>query len=146
MGAISTAALPDIVFMLLFFFMVVTVMREDENEVTIEKPQATELEKIIKKHLVAYINVGVPFDEKTYGKEPRISLDGVISDLKDIRPWIEKKRADIVLEQERSKLIVSIKADKNVKMGLISDIKQELRQAQALIVNYSANEESKLDD
>ena len=144
--AISTASLPDIVFMLLFFFMVVTVMREDEVDVEVTKPEATEMEKIVKKHLVAYINVGVPFDQDKYGDKPRISLDGKIQNIEDIQPWIEKKRNAIVLEDERNGLIVSIKADKDVKMGLISDIKQELRQAQALKVNYSANDRSKLDD
>ena len=61
MGAISTASLPDIVFMLLFFFMVATVLRTEEEMVQVTKPEASELYKVQKKHLIRYINIGVPW-------------------------------------------------------------------------------------
>ena len=74
MGAISTASLPDIVFMLLFFFMVATVLRTEEEKVQVTKPEASELYKVQKKHLIRYINIGVPMDTRR-GTEPVIQLN-----------------------------------------------------------------------
>ena len=143
MPAISTASLPDIIFMLLFFFMVVTVMREDDPKVKISKPSATETEKLEKKSLVDYINVGPPMDVR-FGTEPMIQLDDSFATLADIGPWIEanRERRD---EAERPAITTSLKVDKKTKMGIVTDIKQELRESNALKINYSVNKGSALD-
>lgn len=135
---ISTASLPDIVFMLLFFFMVVTVMREQEVKVKISPPEATEVEKLEKKSLVDYINIGPPVDRR-YGTEPRIQLDDAFADISDIRIWIEANR-DERQEAEKSLITTSLKVDRDTKMGIVTDVKQELREAQALKINYSTSQ------
>ena len=135
--AISTASLPDIIFMLLFFFMVVTVMREQDLKVKISKPNATEIEKLEKKSLVDYINIGPPVDRR-YGTEPRIQLDDAFAEVADIRVWVDQNR-DERQEAEKSLITTSFKVDRDVKMGIVTDIKQELREAQALKINYSTN-------
>lgn len=136
--AISTASLPDIVFMLLFFFMVTTVMREVTLLVQNKKPKATEVKKLEKKNLVTYIYVGKPLErlQPTMGTEPRIQLNDAFAKLSEIKPYVIESRTEIN-EAERPLMTVSIKADEKVKMGLISDIKQELRKADALKINYS---------
>jgi biopolymer transport protein ExbD len=138
-GAISTASLPDIVFMLLFFFMVTTVMREVEMKVSITTPKGTELQKLERKDLVTYIYVGKPMIsyQSVVGTEPRIQLNDSFSKLEDIQPFVIQERESIN-EAERSLLTVSIKADQDVKMGLVTDVKQELRRAQSYKINYSA--------
>ena len=137
MGAISTASLPDIVFMLLFFFMVATVLRTEEEKVQVTKPYASELYKIQKKHLIRYINIGVPMESRR-GTAPVIQLNDQFSDVVDIQGWIEKERLTLA-ESEQSKMWVSLKVDKDTKMGIVTDVKQELRNARALKVLYSAN-------
>lgn len=138
--AISTASLPDIVFMLLFFFMVSTVMREVTLKVENKKPKATEIKKLERKSLVTYIYVGKP--KKQYipqvGKEPRLQLNDAFARVKDIQQYVITERENIN-EAERPLMTVSIKADQDVKMGLITDIKQELRKANTLKINYSTS-------
>ncbi|GGH70968.1 MAG: biopolymer transporter ExbD [Bacteroidetes bacterium] len=136
--AVSTASLPDIVFMLLFFFMVATTMREVELKVTVGKPSATEIQKLERKDLVCYVYVGAPKTDyqAKFGTEPRVQLDDQIAAVSEVGFFVTQVRSDIA-EAEQSKMTVSIKADGNVKMGLISDIKQELRQVNALLINYS---------
>ena len=136
--AISTASLPDIVFMLLFFFMVSTVMREVTLLVENQKPKATEIKKLEKKSLVTYVYVGKP--KKQYisqvGTEPRVQLNDSFASLNEIQQFILTER-EAISEAERNQMTVSIKADKEVKMGLITDVKTELRKAEALKINYS---------
>ncbi len=136
--AISTASLPDIVFMLLFFFMVTTVMREVTLLVENNKPFATEIKKLEKKSLVTYLYVGKPKKkfQSVVGTEPRIQLNDSFARLQEIKPFIIEERTAIN-EAERPLMTVSIKADENVRMGLVGDIKQELRKAEALKINYS---------
>ncbi len=135
---ISTASLPDIVFMLLFFFMVTTVMREVTLKVENTKPKATEIKKLERKSLVTYIYVGKPKKEYAtqLGSEPVLQLDDAIARVNEIGPFVIASREQIN-EAERPLMTVSIKADENVKMGLITDIKQELRKANSLKINYS---------
>lgn len=137
MAAVSTASLPDIVFMLLFFFMVTTVMREQDLLVKVSKPDASEITKLEKKSLVDYINIGPPID-KRLGSEPIIQLDDAIATTADIDQWIKDNRAERA-EAEQSQITTSLKVDQDVKMGIVTEIKQELRHAQALKINYSAN-------
>lgn len=138
MQAISTASLPDIVFMLLFFFMVTTTMREVEYKVKIKLPKATEIKKLEKKSLVSYIYVGSPLPQYQgmYGSEPRIQLNDKLSTLADIADYIESEREERD-EAEVPMMYYSLKVDADTKMGIVTDIKQEMRLVQALKINYS---------
>ena len=135
---ISTASLPDIVFMLLFFFMVTTVMRETTIMVQQSLPQATEIQKLEKKSLVSYIYIGSPVErmQGTYGNKARIQLNDAFATVDDIPQYITAERTARD-EKEVPFMTTSIKADQNTKMGIITDVKQELRKANALKINYS---------
>ena len=135
---ISTASLPDIVFMLLFFFMVTTVMRETTIMVQQSLPQATEIQKLEKKSLVSYIYIGSPVErmQGTYGTKARIQLNDAFATVDDIPQYITAERTDRD-EKEVPFMTTSIKADQNTKMGIVTDVKQELRKANALKINYS---------
>lgn len=135
MAAISTASLPDIVFMLLFFFMVATVLRTEEELVKVVRPQASELYKIEKKHLIRYINIGPPQDARR-GTEPVVQLNDQFASPERVREWVDNERSTII-DAEQSKMWVSLKVDKETKMGIVTDVKQELRKASALKVLYS---------
>ena len=145
LAPISTASLPDIVFMLLFFFMVTTVMRETEMLVENILPQATEVKKLERKSLVSYIYIGSPKGNNRkakYGKEAKIQLNDAYARVSDIQAFIITER-ETRAEEEVPLLTTSIKADVNVKMGIVSDIKQELRKSQAYKINYSTRKEEK---
>ncbi len=138
---ISTASLPDIVFMLLFFFMVSTTMREVTMMVDIKVPEGTELSKLEKKSLVSYIYVGEPNKQyqRVYGSEPRIQLNDQFAQPSDIIDFITAER-EARDEAEVPQMITSLKVDSYAKMGLVTDIKQELRKCSALHINYSARQ------
>ena len=136
--AISTASLPDIVFMLLFFFMVATTMREVDLNVDVMVPEAKEVTKLEKKDLVSNIYVGVPMRkfQKNFGTLPRIQLNDQFATIEDIQAFIASER-ESRKEELRNKLTTSLKVDQYTKMGIITDIKQELRKASSLKLNYS---------
>ena len=138
MAAISTASLPDIVFMLLFFFMVTTVMRETTLFVNVITPKATEIKKMEKKSLVSYIYIGPPIKrlQSSYGTSARIQLNDAFASVDEIQEFIATER-EARDEKEIPYMTASIKADESVKMGIITDVKQELRKANALKINYS---------
>lgn len=142
---ISTASLPDIVFMLLFFFMVSTTMKEVTMKVQIRSPKATEIEKLEKKSLVTYIYVGQPLKQyrAIFGSEPRIQLNDSFATTEDIQSYIVQER-ESMKETDRPKMTVSIKGDYDCPMGTITDIKQALRKAQALKISYSTRKLSEL--
>jgi len=135
---VSTASLPDIVFMLLFFFMVTTVMRETSLKVVHVLPKAQEVAKLERKSLVAYIHIGPPIKSlaSIYGTEPRVQLDDAFASVKDIPAFVEKVKAE-TNEAEVPFLTYSLKVDSDAKMGIVTDVKQELREANALKINYS---------
>ncbi|MGB0849770.1 MAG: ExbD/TolR family protein [Bacteroidia bacterium] len=137
--AINTSALPDIVFMLLFFFMVATKMRDKEMKVRTQLPQATEVEKLEKKSRLHYIFVGPPLNAE-FGTTPRIQLDGAFATVDDIQEYITIKNSEKD-EKEVPFMTTSLKADKSVKMGVVTDIKQELREVNALKLSYTASKE-----
>ncbi|MBV5312180.1 MAG: biopolymer transporter ExbD [Prolixibacteraceae bacterium] len=137
--AISTASLPDIVFMLLFFFMVTTTIRDVSLLVKVQLPEATELTKLEKKSLVSYIYVGPPQKQytKTFGTEPRIQLNDQFAKVSDIPDYILAERASRD-EAEIPFMVTSLKVDELTKMQIVGDIKMELRKAAALHINYSS--------
>lgn len=138
MPAISTASLPDIVFMLLFFFMVATTMRETNEMVENQLPYADQVEKLDKKDLIMYIYAGKPLEryQGTMGTEARIQLNDNFANVNDIQQFIFAER-----ESKREELVpfltTSLKVDEETRMGLVSDIKLELRKAEALKINYT---------
>jgi biopolymer transport protein ExbD len=134
---IPTSALPDIIFMLLFFFMVTTVLRDNELLVEQKLPQATQLQKLEKKSLISYLFVGKPKNTALYGTEPRIQANDVLINTKDILLWVNQEK-DKLSEAERDQITISMKADREVKMGPISDIQFELREADARKLMYAS--------
>ncbi|MEN1785201.1 MAG: biopolymer transporter ExbD [Bacteroidota bacterium] len=136
--AVSTASLPDIVFMLLFFFMTVTTMKDSSLLVQNTLPNATEIKKLEKKDRVIYIYVGKPTKEyqSLYGTEPKIQLNDKFASVEEVGSYILAERAKKPQELQNV-LTTALKVDKEANMGLISDIKQELRQVNALKVNYT---------
>ncbi|NKI25528.1 biopolymer transporter ExbD [Arenibacter sp. 6A1] len=139
--AVNTASLPDIVFMLLFFFMTVTVMKDSTLKVENVLPNATEVKKLEKKDRIIYIYVGKPTREyeKTYGTESKIQLNDKFAQASDVGDYILQERAKKPQELQ-DVLTTALKVDKNANMGIISDIKQELRKVNALKVNYTTYE------
>ena len=123
--AIPTASLPDMIFTMLIFFMVSTVLKVYDVKVKYTLPSAEAIEKIENKRLISYIWVG---------KDGRIQIDDNIVQLEDITDIMYRKR------QENPNVIVSLRVDKNSKMGIVIDIQQALRKADALRINYSAME------
>lgn len=135
---ISTASLPDIVFMLLFFFMVATVIKEDNLLIENKLPSADQIEKLDKKNPVSYIYIGKPsanYVDK-YGSEARIQLNDKYAGVEDIAPFIAAERAAL-REELLPKLTIALKVDSEANMGLVSDVKQELRKVNALKINYT---------
>jgi biopolymer transport protein ExbD len=128
--------------MLLFFFMVATKMRDKEMKVRTKLPQATEVEKLEKKSRLYYIFVGPPIDERI-GTAPRIQLDDDFADIDQIQEFILRINGTKD-EKEVPFMTTSLKADATVKMGIITDIKWELRQVNALKLSYTASK--KLED
>jgi biopolymer transport protein ExbD len=136
---IPTSSMPDVVFMLLFFFMVTTKMRETNINVEQRMPQATQLKKLVKKSLVAYLYVGAPKKTEEFGIEPKIQANDVFIETKGIIQWVnsEKAKQD---EVDRDAITISLKVDNEAKRGLIADVETELRRANARKILYSANQ------
>ena len=136
---VSTASLPDIIFMLLFFFMVVTVLRDAEIKVTNNVPSATELTKLERKSLVNYLYIGKPVQrfQATYGTKPRLQLGDKFADIAEIPLYLEKHRSSVP-ESQRGGISSSLRVDGEVTMGIVTDVKTQLRKAGQLKINYSA--------
>ncbi len=140
--AVSTASLPDIVFMLLFFFMVATVMRQNTLKIDNNLPFADQVEKLDKKDLVMYIYAGKPSENyKQFGTEARIQLNDDFANVSDIASFIASERA-AKREELVPFLTTALKVDSDANMGLIGDIKQELRKVNALKINYTTKKGS----
>jgi biopolymer transport protein ExbD len=129
----------DIVFMFLFFFMVTTQMRSSEVKVKVKLPDATEVAKLERKDLASYIYIGSPNlqYQGQFGTDARIQLNDSFKTVEDIRDFIASER-EAMSEADRQLMTVSLKADENVRMGIITDVKQELRRCSALKIMYAA--------
>ena len=137
--AISTASLPDIVFILLFFFMVITKMRETDLKVKVQVPQATELEKLEQKSLVHFIYIGRPMEryQNIYGTAPRIQLDDSFKTVEDIPLFVENHKQG-VQPNLRPRIATSLRVDGDITMGIVQDVKVKLRKIGQLKLNYAA--------
>ena len=136
---ISVASLPDIVFMLLFFFMVTTVLREQDILVEQRLPQATQLQTLQKKSLISFLYIGEPRNAALYGTEPRIQANDVLINPSDIVLWVNQEK-DALSEAERDMITISLKVDREVKMGPVSDVQFELREADARRILYASTQ------
>ena len=139
---LSTASLPDIIFMLLFFFMISTSIRQTPLLVSLRPPVAAEARKLEKKSLITYINVGTPNNVGKYGTLARIQVNDAFQPLENVGEFIRRER-EALAESEKDMMIVSIRADRDVEMGIITDIKQELRKVNALRISYNAEHGSR---
>ncbi|OUS15556.1 biopolymer transporter ExbD [Nonlabens dokdonensis] len=139
--AVNTASLPDIVFMLLFFFMVATVMRDDELQIENQLPKANQVEKLAEKKKVVTIYIGKPSPNfaKQYGVTEVIQLGDKISPISDVQTYVNTKR-NAMDEDDKDEMMVSLKVDQNSQVGILTDVKQELRDAMALKISYTSIE------
>jgi biopolymer transport protein ExbD len=140
---LNMASLPDLIFTVLFFFMIVTHMRTVEPKVKYTVPRGTELEKLVKKQAVSYIYIGQPMAnlQSKYGSETCIQLNDKIANVSDIENFIKSERKRMSPE-DAQRMTVSIKADENTEVGIISDVKLALRRAGAYVINYSSTQKN----
>lgn len=141
---LNLASMPDLIFTVLFFFMIVTHMRQTELKVRYVVPQGTELEKTGHKGSVVYLYIGHPIDEQgqVASDETRIQVNDRCVSVYEIPEAIAQAREQMSSE-DRMRMTVNIHADKDTDMGVINDVKQALRQAGALRINYSATDQKK---
>lgn len=136
MPELNTSSLPDLVFSILFFFMCITHMREDNPLVFVNTPRADQVVKLENKSLVTTVLVGRPKDKK-YGVESRIQFNDDFLELENVVPKMTQARQSMK-EADQPKMQVSMKIDKDTKMGIVTDLKTQLRKAQTLKISYSA--------
>lgn len=128
---LNLASMPDLIFTVLFFFMIVTHMRDDELKIRYQVPAGTEVQKMQQKSSV--INLYISADGQ-------IQIDNQLTTLEGITPYINKLRSGFS-EENQDRLTVSMKADKRTPMGTIADVKHELQKSFALKINYSGTEQ-----
>ncbi len=139
MPELNMASLPDLIFTVLFFFMIVTHMRDVEKQVQYQVPAGTEVEKEQHKSAVLHIYIGHPLDGSS--DEFLIQLNNQIATVGDIRRFVESERRRMSPE-DQERLTVSIEADRDVPMAIINEVKQALRQSYALNISYAASEKA----
>lgn len=143
MPELNTSSLPDLVFAFLFFIMMVTSMREVTPKLSYSNlPQATELEKLEEKSLVTFIYIGKPTEafRHMYGSSSAIQLnDQVTNDASHVYNYVKQAEAKTPVDK-RHRMQISIKADRDSKMNIIAEVKEELRRANTLNVNYSSRQ------
>ena len=140
---IPTASMPDVVFMLLFFFMVTTEMRKSNLEVMQRIPEASQLRKLQRKSLVTNIYIGAPKKTELFGKEPKIQAEDTFMEISGIILWAERQKA-LLPENEQEQLTISLKVDSEAKRGIIADVETELRKANSRKILYSANQKKEV--
>lgn len=141
---LNTAALPDLIFTVLFFFITVTHMRQVTLKVKYRVPEGTELTKLTKKSAITHIYIGKPTKEMRpqAGNNTRIQINDKYADIPAVVDFVTEERRRMSPEDAKI-MSVSVKADRETEMGVMSDLRQALREAGALRVNYSAVEKSK---
>ena len=144
MPELNTSSLPDLIFSILFFFMIVTSMREEEVKIEFKLPKGTGLSKIERKTAVVNIYVGSPSKQyaSQFGTGTRIQLNDRFASVKDVAPFVANERSDM-RQADQAIMKVALKADQDVQMGVMTDVKMELRRARALSLMYSAEDRNK---
>ena len=142
MPEMNTSSLPDLIFTILFFFMMVTTMREVTQKVKFDKPVGTQLEKLDRKSCTSFIYIGHPTDalRGQFGSAYRIQLNDKYAEAPEVYDYVMADRAELP-ESDKPFYTISIKADHHTPMGIITDVKQVLRRAYALKMVYSANKQ-----
>ena len=140
MPEMNTSSLPDLIFTILFFFMMVTTMREVTLKVKFDKPVGTQLEKLARKSCTSFIYIGQPTEamRAQVGSGTRIQLNDKYADANEVYDYVISERNGLA-EVDKPFFTVSIKADHQTPMGIITDVKQVMRKAYALKMVYSAN-------
>ena len=136
---LNTASLPDLIFTVLFFFMIVTHMKENQMKVKYQVPQGTKLERLAKKSTVSHIYIGKPYKG---GGDNAVQVNDKIVDAADVEDFIAAERKRMAPDDAKN-MTVSIKADKKADMGIVTDVKQSLRRANALKILYSGKKSTK---
>ena len=138
---LNTSSLPDLIFSVLFFFMIVTHMRQVTLKVECRMPEGKHLTRLTKKSAVSHIYIGKPTKDQQgkVGTVTQIQLNDKFATAPEVMDYVsaEKKRMS---PEDQKLMTVSIKADRETKMGVITDVKQALREAKALKISYSAVE------
>ena len=139
--SLNVASMPDLIFTVLFFFMIVTHMRSDEVKVRLQVPEGVEVQKLANKQSVVNIDIGREGEKKGRSKGGRwaVQLNGNIVNPDDIPALIEHIRGGLSAENQ-ARLTVSLRVDRQAPMGLVSEVKRNLQQAYALKINYNATE------
>ena len=138
--SLNVASMPDLIFTVLFFFMIVTHMRSDEVKVRLQVPEGVEVQKLANKQAVVNIYIGREGEKEGRSKDRwAVQLNGDIVNPNDIPALIEHFRAGLSAENQ-ARLTVSLRIDRKAPMGLVSEVKRNLQQAYALKINYSATE------
>ena len=143
MPELSTSSLPDLIFTILFFFMMVTSMREVTLKVRIQKPVGTELEKLARKSCTSFIYIGKPTEmlRAQYGEGTRIQLNDDYAEATEIYNFVMSDRGELA-EIDKPFYTISLKVDRETPMGIVTDVKQALRKAYALKIVSSADQKN----
>ena len=134
---LNTASLPDLIFTILFFFMIVTNMRPVPIKTQFDVPKATELQKLQEKNQVIYLMVGKDFAEPDHYAKPVIQLDSDFVAFDDLSEQLKQRVDQVADENERERMTVVLKIDKDIPMGFVNDIKEKLRENGLLTIHYS---------
>lgn len=142
MPEMNTSSLPDLIFTILFFFMMVTTMREVTLKVKFDKPVGTQLEKLARKSCTSFMYIGQPTDalRGQFGTAHRIQLNDKYAEPNEVYDYVFSERNQLT-EADKPLFAVSLKCDRGTPMGIITDVKQVLRKAYALKIVYSANKQ-----
>ena len=139
MPGLNTASLPDLIFSVLFFFMIVTHMRKVTLKVKYREPQGVELTRLAKKSAVTYIYIGKSLQGSGRSGKTVIQMNDKIVTPAEIVDYLSAARSKMTPD-EQQQMMVSIKADRDTRMEVINEVKQALRQAKALKISYSATQ------
>lgn len=144
--SLNTAALPDLIFTVLFFFMVVTHMRTVTPKVRYNVPQGTELTRLVKKSAVTYIYIGRPTDVSIVnGGKTIVQVNDKIVPIDELAFYLVAVRQRMSTE-DRQRMTVSVKADRSTRMDVVNQVKTALRTAGVRRISYSATPRNEKND
>lgn len=133
---IPMTALPDIIFILLFFFMVTTVPKKTAIQVGLQLPKAAQMRKLERKSLISYMYIGKPRQVEKFGTEPSIQVNDVVITPSEIEKFVQQTQ-NRLSRVEREQRIIVLKVDEEVKMGLVTAVQNQLRAAGIRRIMYA---------
>lgn len=131
---LNMTSMPDLIFTVLFFFMIVTHMRNETVKVDLSVPEGTEVSKPATKRSIINIYIGTDARGVT-----RIQVNEDLCDIRDVNDRVRGYRSSLS-EEAQEEMVVNIRADRETPMSVINELKTELRKADALKIRYSALE------